>query len=154
MANYIGKIYRIVNSDNLCYYGSTIQDLNVRFLKHRSNYNIWLSNKKKDYYSSYEVLSGKNVKIELVLECMCNSREELLKYEQNFIDNNQCVNKNNAQTSKDFWAQYSKDYYQQNRERLTINRQMYRLLNKESYNIKNREYQRRFRNKRKAEQIS
>ena len=64
----MGKIYKITSSktDNV-YIGSTIQTLNDRFLKHKSNYKLYQNNKYANV-SSNEILKHGDAKIELIEE--------------------------------------------------------------------------------------
>ena len=127
-----GKIYRIINIDLVQYYGSTIQDLEKRFNKHKNDFNAWCIDNTKKYCSSYEVLNGKNVEIELVYDCPCSSKAELLKCEQVFISNDNCVNKRGAFMTKE----NQKKYYEAHKEY----QKKYYVANKEKYNEKCKEY--------------
>jgi hypothetical protein len=82
-----GKIYKLVNDEmpDKIYFGSTINDLNIRLSQHKSK-----SNK-----STSKILFEKgNVKIILVEEYPCENRKQLEKKERNYIENNECINKN------------------------------------------------------------
>jgi len=78
-----GKIYLIV--DTSCgdlYVGSTIQDLHTRFRTH-------------GFFKDYNKQKS-NCKISLIEDYPCNSRRELEKREQYWIDKVNCINKTDA----------------------------------------------------------
>tara|TARA_R110000744_G_C19003536_1_gene522111 strand:+ start:52 stop:480 length:429 start_codon:yes stop_codon:yes gene_type:complete len=78
-----GKIYKIIDeSNNDNYYGSTIQILEDRFRTH-------------GMFSGYNK-SKKKCKIELVENYPCESKRELEKREQYYIDTYDCINKSDA----------------------------------------------------------
>lgn len=82
------KIYKLVNNSlNLTYYGSTTQPLAKRFYDHERSTGNYRKCKSADLFASGEC------KIYLVEEFPCETREELLKRERYWIDNNECVNK-------------------------------------------------------------
>ena len=87
-----GKIYKLWSpSQNLVYYGSTIQPLSQRIsghLKQFIRYNKGTSN----YVSSYLILECEDYKIELVENYPCNNKQQLEKKEGEYIKNNECVN--------------------------------------------------------------
>jgi hypothetical protein len=77
-----GKIYKI-ESNGLCYYGSTIQTLNERLSTHK---------KKSGCSSKLLYETGKDIIISIVELYPCNNKEELLLRERFYIENNQCIN--------------------------------------------------------------
>ena len=92
-----GKIYKLIsNETNDVYYGSTIEDkLTNRLSGHRKNYKQFL-NGKCSHITSFEIIKFDNAKIILVENYPCNTKYELLAREQQYIDNNVCVNKQRA----------------------------------------------------------
>jgi hypothetical protein len=92
MPNYSkGKIYKIYN-DDLIYIGSTTQTLEQRLKDHLRFY--------KKYklvggcrYTSYDVLDKESYKIELIEDYNCNTKQELLLKEREWIEKTTCVNK-------------------------------------------------------------
>ena len=130
-----GKIYKIVcDNTGLTYYGSTCEKrLSRRLSKHRSNYTSYLNNPENNFFTSFKVLEGGNYKIVLVENYPCNSKEELLKRERYFIENNECVNRNvPTRTNKEYWVD--------NKERLTIMSKEYRQKNKTTLKEKRKVY--------------
>ena len=77
-----GKIYKI-ESNGLCYYGSTIQKLYDRLSTHK---------KKVGCSSRLLYETGHEIKISIVELYPCNNKEELLLRERFWIENNQCIN--------------------------------------------------------------
>ena len=82
------KIYKIVcNITGLTYYGSTLQPISKRMYGHRSDY------KQNKGCKSELVLAGSDYSYSLVEECQCENKEQLLRRERHWIENNECVNK-------------------------------------------------------------
>ena len=112
-----GKIYEIVcNTTGKKYVGSTINaKLCHRLSDHVSAYRRYLNGKLKSKYTSFNVLEGGNYKIYLLERCPCESKEELLKKEREYIERLDCVNKNLPGRSQ---KEYKKGYYEANKEKL------------------------------------
>ncbi len=151
-----GKIYRIINSDLEQYYGSTTRELRVRINEHRCDFNAWYKDNTKQYLSSFEVLKGKNVEIELIYDCPCSSREELHKCEQVFIDNDDCVNKCPAfstnthyEDNKQKILERSKKHYEDNKQKILERSKKYNEANKD----KIREYHKKYHKAKKEKTI-
>jgi len=112
-----GKIYKIISYSNpdLVYYGSTIQPLSKRMDAHRNS---------KGRYKSEQIIELGDAKILLVENYSCNSKEELIRKESEYILNNNCVNKvvpgrtrkEWSEANKDLIKQNSKEYYEANKE--------------------------------------
>ena len=102
----MGQIYRLtsVSRPDLCYYGSTIKPLQVRWNHHKS---------KQNKSSSKQIIELGDAIIELVEAFPCTSRRELHFREGEYIQNNPCVNKNIAGHRID-----TREYYQANKERI------------------------------------
>ena len=89
MPNYQnGKIYSIRSRSrpDLVYVGSTIQPLSVRLGKHKLP---------RNKSSSKQIIDIGDAYIELIENCSCNSKEELLKREGEIMRSMDCVNKRN-----------------------------------------------------------
>lgn len=98
MVNYqIGKVYKIVGN-GLLYVGSTTKQLLCqRFSEHRRRYKYWLNGKGNcNYISSFKCLGDPNCYVELLELCPCHSNYELRICENKWIQELNCVNKNNA----------------------------------------------------------
>jgi hypothetical protein len=87
------KIYKLTTpqDENLVYYGSTTISLSRRKSNHKLDY-IKRGNKMTS--SKLFELGVNDVIITLVEEFVCESKEELIKRERFYIENNQCINKN------------------------------------------------------------
>tara|TARA_R110000744_G_scaffold85603_2_gene167253 strand:- start:1385 stop:1855 length:471 start_codon:yes stop_codon:yes gene_type:complete len=88
MPNYKNsKIYKIVNDElNLTYYGSTVSSLSRRLGHHKTDALI------KNLSSKILFSTVKPPEIFLVEKYSCNDKEELIKRERYYIENNECVN--------------------------------------------------------------
>jgi hypothetical protein len=98
MVNYqFGKVYKIVGN-GLLYVGSTTKQLLCqRFSEHRRRYKYWLNGKGNcNYISSFKCLGDPNCYVELLELCPCHSNYELRICENKWIQELNCVNKNNA----------------------------------------------------------
>jgi len=95
-----GKIYKVINTQNeIIYIGSTIQQLCDRFCKH--------------------IHKGNGNKIILIENCPCSCREELVRKEQEIIEQyNNLLNKKRAYRSNEYIDKYRKKYYINNQEKL------------------------------------
>ncbi len=97
MVNYeLGKIYKLVSPSGLTYIGSTaLPTLAKRLGKHKDEYKRYLKGLTK-YISAYKLFDEDvdNVKIFLVQEFSCSSRDQLHKREREVIENTECVNLN------------------------------------------------------------
>ncbi len=122
-----GKIYKIVNDvENLTYYGSTIEKLCRRMSKHRAD--------SKRFSKRYEKFGNLyDCKIILIENYPCNNKEELIKRERFYIENNKCINFEIPGRTK-------KEYYHDNKEQIKLKNQEYKLLNKEKIKLLNKEY--------------
>jgi len=83
------KIYKIQSASqpDVVYYGSTTQKyLSTRMADHRATF------KRGEYRSSHEILKRPDAKIILVENFPCASKDELLKREYEYIQQNNCVN--------------------------------------------------------------
>jgi len=146
MSNYQnGKIYKIVNdSSDLVYYGSTIQPLYKRFWKHKKTFHRCTSKR---------IFEGENPQIVLVEDCPCERKEQLIKRERYYIENNVCVNKQiPGRTNKEYYEdnkdkikKQNKEYREDNKEKLKKQKKEYRENNKE----KIQEYEREWREENK-----
>ena len=115
-----GKIYIIYPNceydEGDVYYGSTTQPLSKRMAVHRNQNLI------KHLADKYGL---KNIKIELVAECKCETREQLNKEEGKYIRENKCINKNIAGRNMKEWkeenknkvSEYHKKYNEENKEK-------------------------------------
>jgi len=124
----LGRIYKIFcDGFDKIYIGSTTKTLNQRLKKHVSH----LQEHKKGKYrftTSYIIIEkalelGVPCKIELLEECVFDCRNELLKIENDFIQNlkNLCVNRNLSYTGLTK-LEYDKLYRQTNAKQIAEKR--------------------------------
>lgn len=114
------KIYKIISKNtNNIYIGSTCKDIRKRFDEHKRNYNSFLNNKCK-YIASFEILKYGDCKIELVEDCVYDTKAELRQREGYYIVNlDNVINKNIAgRSKKDYQKKYYKEYYEKNKEEI------------------------------------
>jgi hypothetical protein len=118
-----GKIYKVVSDHtNLIYIGSTIQKyLCSRLSGHKNNYKAYL-NKKYLNCSVFKLLELVDVKIELIEEYKCNSKEELHTKERYYIELNKDIVVN-----KNIPTRTDKEYRIDNKEKI----EKYRLDNRD-----------------------
>ena len=138
-----GKIYKIYNDDipDKVYYGSTCNTLVKRLYKHKTG------NKIKTTKCSSSVLFP-GAKIVLVEKYPCNDKDELIKRERYYIENNDCVNKcipgrTNKEWRKDNKEEIKekkKEYHLKNKQKIVEKNKKYRLENKQKIVEKSKEY--------------
>jgi len=138
MVNYQnGKIYKIESLEGKCMYiGSTCQKLCVRMAGHRA------SMKKNRGTTSKEVLKYTDAKIYLIENYPCDSKEELLRKEGEYIRKLDCVNTTVAgRTDKEYYndtkdnkrAQWLADNKDKIQKYLNDNKDKIREQNKRRY---------------------
>jgi len=144
-----GKIYKICSfQTDKIYIGSTYENrLSNRLCKHVSQYKAF-QNEKSHYITSFEILKYDDHKIILIENYPCNSKEELLAKELEWILKSNCVNKQNpTRTAKQYRNdnkliinKRSKEYYDQNKEVIHTKQKKYNQKNKDSIQIYQKEY--------------
>ncbi len=144
MPNYQnGKIYKITSpSTDKIYIGSTTQPLCKRFSDHKSIFNTGIIK------SSSAIIIYEDCQIELIEECPCNTKKELLLREQYYMNlyRESLVNKlnpigNKKEDSIRFKnSQKYKDWYETNKETLNEKKRICHHKNKEKNNERSRKY--------------
>lgn len=136
------KIYKLttIHNNDLVYYGSTVNSLCHRKAIHKHKFKKGILD-----CSSIKLfeLGINDVKITLVEILNCNSKEELLQREKFYIDNNNCVNKNNPIKTLDDYNKFNKEYYQkyyQLNKKIKIKKEVNEELKKEEKKNKLKEY--------------
>ena len=113
-----GKIYRITDIGyHTFYYGSTIQSLSDRMFDHKSKYKMWKHGTTTSHTRVYDIFDEyghENCNIELVELFPCETKDELLKREGYYIQNNECVNKIIAGRTQKEWTEQNKERLKQN----------------------------------------
>ncbi len=114
MNQVIGRIYRIVSSEcDGVYIGSTTQQLNTRFYKHKNHYKRYLDGY-GNFCTSYEIVKFMDAKLELVHEGLFDSKKDMEKFEGETIRTTpNAVNKRMAGRSKQQYCQDNKETAQQ-----------------------------------------
>jgi hypothetical protein len=109
------KTYRLVGDDGSFYIGSTCMPLCKRFWHHKIRAK---KNPERKVYQHFNSIGWENVKIILIEQFICFSKEELLRKEQIEIDkyknNEKCLNNNNAIGFDK--KEYQRIYYQIHKE--------------------------------------
>jgi len=129
-----GKIYKLVCTDGHYYIGSTINTLNFRFNNHKRA--AKLEDATQPSYLYINTIGWENVKIELVEHYSCNSKKELLKKEDDYIQKAKkdplCLNYKRAHIPIEEHAEYIKTYLVKNKEKIVTYKKKYRKENAEA----------------------
>ena len=149
-----GKIYIIRNTQNeLTYIGSTCQTLAQRMAQHRKD----MKNPKTQNYKLYQAMNelGKDAfYIELLEDCPCQKRDELLKKEGEKIREyqsvlNKLINGRSKKESSQFFYQTNRDmilekckqFYEENKEMIKAKNRQYYHMNSDVITEKVKQYQ-------------
>ena len=100
-----GKIYQVTDIEHTkCYIGSTTQRLSKKICRLRICYKHWSKKDKKKkkvtLFNIFEEFGIDNCKIELIENYPCLYRYELVKREEYYIKNTDCVNKKTKDKTK------------------------------------------------------
>ena len=130
-------IYKIhCNTNNLDYYGSTIQDIKKRISSHKYKYKQYLKGIQEHYIRSFDIIKENNYTVEIVEKCDENNR---ISRESYYIRNFKCVNKTipdrnqkeYIEQNKTKLSKYAKEYNEKNKEIKKQKAKEYRIKNKE-----------------------
>jgi len=166
MPNYQNsKLYKIWSPQtNEVYVGSTTQPLSRRMVGHRGAFKRYKAGK-TNYVSSFKILEYGDARIELIRECPCDNREQLVAIEGKHIRELDCVNiiiagrtwKQYRQDNKDKIKAYreankdkNKAYREANKDKIRTYMKEYREANKEAIRAKVKEYHQANKDKIKA----
>lgn len=134
----LGKIYKIVGNGKV-YVGSTTRPrLCERMAIHRCSFNRW-KNEQSHYLTSFECVADTKCYIELLETYPCNNKDELRRCENKWIQQLDCVNKNDAiidSTKKD----YHVNYYQEKKDEIKEQKKQYYIQNKEQIKQRKAKY--------------
>jgi len=135
----MGIIYKITDkTNNNIYIGSSKQTAKLREQNHKRLYKSYLKGGSiKGYTSSFEILKNNDYTFEVIEET-----DELKIREQYWIENINCINKNNANKDK---KEYKKEWYENNKERILEKCKSYVIENAD----KTKEYQKQYREQNK-----
>ena len=127
-----GKIYKLVCTDGHYYIGSTITALNYRLNNHKQSSKKELE---RPVYKYINTLGWDKVTIEILEKYSCNSREELLKKEDEYIQQGKgdklCLNFHRAHVTPEETAKQIKEYYKKNKDKIIEHHKKYVAENKE-----------------------
>ena len=131
-----GKVYEIIcRITNERYIGSTTLQLCQRLANHRE---------KKNKCSSKQIIERNDYYINLLEECPCDNREQLLKNERDWYNKGDCINKRKPfitnEESIEYQIEYQKEYRGANKESISKYKKEYCEANKESISEKKKEY--------------
>jgi hypothetical protein len=109
--------------------------------KRQGNYKEWLKNEKK-YISSFELFELGDVEIILIESVNCNTKDELLKKEREYIEKYKdiIVNRLNPITTKEEKLQDKRQYYEDNKEIILEQMKQFRDNNKEIIHKRKKKY--------------
>jgi len=128
-----GYVYKIIsNQTDKCYVGSTINNINERFSKHKSKYKMYL-NEKYHYVTSFEIMKYDDAKIILIDEIEFEIKKELHELEGKYIRELNCVNRCIS-------GRTNKEWIEDNKEHLKEQTKIYREKNKDIINEKQKYY--------------
>jgi hypothetical protein len=140
-----GKIYSLRSfQTDAIYIGSTIQSLAKRKGAHISAFKNWLNGGKGNFVTSFTLCEYDDMYIELIEECPCNNKSELLRQEGKIIRETDCVNRCIAgRTLKEYRDEHKdqiklrdRKYYEKHNEIKKLYSAEYREANKETINSK------------------
>jgi hypothetical protein len=145
------KIYKLttINDPDLVYYGSTVNSLNKRKTDHKSAFK---TEKLKCTSCKLFELGIDDVEITLIENVNCNSKEELLKRERFYIENNNCINKIIPIITNQEYKEYQELYREQNIYKINEHSKHYYEKNKDKILNKQKEYNKQNKNKIKSYQ--
>jgi hypothetical protein len=136
-----GKIYCLrSHSTDHVYIGSTINTLSRRMAEHRRDYKRYL-NGKFHYVSSFKILKYEDAYIELVEDCPCETKEQLLRREGQIMrETDNYINeriegrtkKEHYEDNKEHIKEYKKKWYDENKEEVLEKQKQYQQENKEA----------------------
>ena len=157
MPNYANSfIYKIVGNGHIYYGSSTKSSCAARMIQHRYDAKQYMENPDgRNYPTSVVCFLNGDARIELVERFPCECRDELLKRERFYIDNNECVNKNVPTHTVKEWheehkeelKEYKAAWYKKHHD--PVREKEWREQNKESI----KERQKKYRETRRADPI-
>jgi hypothetical protein len=104
------KVYKLISNNSLSIYiGSTTQSLSVRKAEHLKHFNQFLDGKREWVCKSGELFFDGDVDIILLEEFECDNKEQLRAKEREYIEKNNCLNKNIPNQTIKEWRDKNKD---------------------------------------------
>lgn len=117
------KIYKIeCRKTGLKYIGSTTGAISRRLAQHKHR----ISSEVENQYSCCEIIKNGDYFIDILEECPCDTKRELLLRERYWFERTDCVNRQVPSRTKEEYRlqnrekhnEYCRNYYQSNKERL------------------------------------
>jgi len=137
-----GNIY-ILEIDNLKYIGSTFWDIDKRYKWHEYIFKRFITTN-KGYLSSLKLFEIGKPTIRILEKITCNSKNELLEKEKEYILKYECVNIRlpitNELEKKQKEKEHNKKYYKENKEQINEYNKKYKEENKEEIKEHNKKY--------------
>jgi len=120
----IGRIYRILDNTNGSFYiGSTIKDLKERLRGHETSAR---SSAEGYGLASKPIIQNKDYCIQLLEQCDCENRKDLLQREQYYMGlYPRCLNKNRACLTPEVKREIDKQRYIQNKPDILQRKKLY-----------------------------
>ena len=112
-----GYIYKL-STDNLCYYGSTIQKVNNRLNSHIYKCKIHNQDPSRQRFTTaFDIVKygRNNFLCEIIEEIDFIDKNELLQRERFYIENNTCINKTIPLQTRREWYNKNKDLIKEKR---------------------------------------
>tara|TARA_R110000868_G_scaffold266533_1_gene525722 strand:+ start:4521 stop:5168 length:648 start_codon:yes stop_codon:yes gene_type:complete len=131
-----GKIYKLVSphTDKI-YIGSTCKlRLCQRIAQHKYRYKEWLKDN-NNYISSFRLFELGDVEIILLESVNCNTKDELLKKERDYVEKFKDIIVNKVIPTRT-----SKEYRKEHKEKIKEEKKEYHKEHKEEINEKHRQY--------------
>lgn len=145
-----GRIYKLVSArTDKVYIGSTIKTkLSSRMAGHRSQYHRWQKGI-AGYLASFELLQYDDVRIVLIEEWPCETKDQLLAREQYWIDHYAEVrlNKHAAYSGCNTLKEYNRKRYLANAEQIRDRTRQYYALNRDQISERAKVYRENNRDK-------
>lgn len=145
----IGKIYKVVTGQSdVCYVGSTFNELKYRFRNHKSDFKAWMNGTfhEVSIFKMFKNHGVENCKILLVKKYEVCDREHLEAYETLWINRLNSINKyepfqikklymikwrtENNEHIKLYQREYGKKYREENKEEISRKKKEYYEQNK------------------------
>ena len=141
------KVYKLVDDTGYYYFGSTCMPLHKRLHNHKRKSKCVCERKIYKVFT-HQRFENNEIKIILVEEFNLQSKEQLIKEENNYIqkhiDDEYCLNTLhsifNCEKRKQDMDQYNDKYYKINSEKLKEYQQQYALNNKDKVLQSKKEY--------------
>jgi predicted GIY-YIG superfamily endonuclease len=135
-----GKVYKLQCEDGHYYIGSTATELRKRFCNHKTKSKV----RNSRVYQHINALGWDKVRIVLVEDFPCESKEHLVRKEDEYIracrDDPMCLNMIGAVLSAENRTQQASEYRETHKEERKASATIYRQTHKEKHAAHSRAY--------------